>query len=144
MDKIGWYRQQKKGIEVIEPNNNLCGAYFADAEDSLLVLEQISGKWQVIAAYYACYNSVYALLMKAGIKCEIHDCTIKLMDLISDFDAEDKSFLSELRDKRIQNQYYLKREKLDDPKRIKSFVSKCKKIAEDLAVDEIRGKLNDK
>jgi uncharacterized protein (UPF0332 family) len=35
-------------------------------------------EWTVSASYYAKYFSVYALLSKIGVRCEIHDCTIAL------------------------------------------------------------------
>ncbi len=82
-------------------------------------------------AYYACYNSLYAILQKAGIKCEIHSCTIELMDQISLFTKEDIKFMQDLKEIRQKNQYYLKNILIDDLDRVKSFIIKCKQVSED-------------
>ena len=78
MDQIKWCIRQKKGIELVEPSDNLRDAYLIKAEEALEVLRATDIRdWQLTTAYYAVYNSMYALLMKIGIKCEIHSCTIE-------------------------------------------------------------------
>ena len=37
----------------------------------------ITKDWKISTAYYTIYFSLYALLMKIGVKCEIHSCTIE-------------------------------------------------------------------
>ena len=71
--KIKWCLKQKKGISLIELKPHLSEAYVKEADETLENVFATTGKWKVITAYYACYNSVYALLMKAGINCEIND-----------------------------------------------------------------------
>ena len=39
MDQIKWCLNQKKGIEIVEPNNNLRDAYLVKAEDALDTLK---------------------------------------------------------------------------------------------------------
>ena len=39
--------------------------------------------WILTTAYYARYFALYALLMKMGIKSEIHDCTINVAKLLA-------------------------------------------------------------
>jgi len=39
MNKIKWCLEQKRGIELVEPNDNLARAYLNDAEDSLESME---------------------------------------------------------------------------------------------------------
>src|SRR3989344_1861297 len=107
LSKIGWCLKQKKGIEIVEQNDTVAKAYFSDADESLLAMEKNSGKWRVVTAYYACYNALYALLMKAGIKCEIHDCTIATM-MFLDFTLDEIKFMINLKNARIDVQYYLK------------------------------------
>ena len=141
MNRIKWCLEQKKGIELVEPNDNLCKAYFKEAEDTLSCIDPKNEKWALIMAYYACYNSLYAILMKAGIKCEIHDCTLKLMKLITDFGEDDHKLLSGLKDKRIQNQYYLKRMPLTELSSVQDFFLKCKKVALNIDVEKLRGML---
>ena len=67
-----------------------------------------TGDWAYAASYYAMYFAAYAVLTRAGIKCEIHDCTIALLghlfgesvtrDLVKDFEKA--------REMRIEAQYY--------------------------------------
>ncbi len=140
MNKINWCLEQKKGIELVEPNDNLCKKYFDEAEQTLQLIEN-DDKWELIKAYYASYHALYALLMKAGVKCEIHDCTIELMKSIEAFDNEDYIFLSKLKDKRIQAQYYLKQVVLDNLLEVKKFIFKCQEISEELNIEELRGKI---
>lgn len=95
---------------------------------------KLNGKWKVITAYYACYNALYSILMKAGVKSEIHDCTLSLMDFL-EFENHEKDFMMHLKVDRIDAQYYLKDKKLSDDKTVKQFVNKCKQILlEDLSL----------
>ena len=143
MDKIDWCLEQKKGIELVEPNDNLCEAYFKDANDSLSGIENVKGMWRTVMAYYSCYFSFYALLMKVGIKCEIHDCTLKLMKMIKEFSDEDYDYLVSLKVKRIDVQYYLKKKVLEDLSEVKNFVLKCDQIRKEFDLNELRGKIKD-
>jgi len=141
MKNISWCKKQKKGIELVEPNDNLCVAYFKDADESLLIMTNISGKWKIVTGYYACYNAFYALLMKVGIKCEIHDCTLYLMPYFN-FNEQQVSFLEKLKKLRIDVQYYLEPAVEIDVNKIKEFITSCKsfnnKLDED-EIDKIRG-----
>lgn len=130
MKKVSWCLKQKKGIELIEPNDNLSKAYFKEANETLQIIdEEKETKWNVIMAYYACYNSLYALLRQAGIKGEIHDCSISLMKYINEFSQQEIEFLMVLKEKRIQNQYYLKHEILENLNEVKRFVLKRQEIS---------------
>ena len=140
MVTISWCKKQNKGIELIEPNDNLSDAYIKEANDTLKEIQE-GTKWSTIMGYYACYNALYALLMKVGIKCEIHDCTIELMKLILDFSDEDYNFLVSLKVKRIDVQYYLKRIVLDNLAGVKKFVLKCDELRDTINVKEMREKV---
>ena len=141
MDKVKWSLNQKKGLSLIDPNDNLSKEYYSEALETLQELEDVKGKWKVIMAYYSCYNALYSVLMKIGIKCEIHDCSIEMIKLIEGFNEEDYEFLSELKDKRIKVQYYLKKEELQKLDEVKTFVWKVKEVLNDLDVVGIRNKL---
>lgn len=136
--KISWCLQQKNGIELVEPNDNLSTAYLNDADDSLLAMDKITGKWKTVTAYYACYNALYALLMKAGVKCEIHDCTLIIMNLL-EFTKEEIGFLKALKKQRIDVQYYLKPALEIDVIKVKQFVARCKLLAKLLVEDKVKG-----
>jgi uncharacterized protein (UPF0332 family) len=139
-EKISWCCRQKSGIEVIDVKDKISENYLKEAEESLDVCSKIEGKWKTISGYYACYNALYSILMKCGIKSEIHDCTIELMDLFG-FSEEEKSFLIDLKNKRINCQYYLKEDNVSGIEEIKNFILKCKEILIGLnkdKIDEIR------
>ncbi|MBU3924281.1 MAG: hypothetical protein KJ592_05155 [Nanoarchaeota archaeon] len=136
MDKIEWCCHQKRGVKLVECNSVLSESYIREADDSLEVCAKIEGKWKIISGYYACYNGLYSILMKCGIKSEIHDCTLELMNLF-DFLDEEKKFVKELKEKRIIVQYYLKNALIEDEEKISSFVAKCKEILYRLNSEDI-------
>ncbi len=98
-----------------------------------------SNDWKIISAYYACYYSLYALLQQVGIKSEIHDCTLALMILFS-FTDKEIEFLRKLKDKRINVQYFNKKEHLATEQNIKAFVMRCKEFAQKEDFEKIREK----
>ena len=151
MDQIKWCLNQKKGIELVEPSDNLRDAYLVKAEDALDTLKTSKSRdWQLTTAYYTIYNSIYSLLMKIGIKCEIHSCTIEftkrfLKDHFSsqDFELIDKAFSA-----RIDSQYYVNRQVPDQnydliTKKTPAFLVKCKNIVLDQKeIIEIRARVS--
>lgn len=137
MNKIKWCLGQKSGIRIIEPNNNLSQQYVKSSEENLDMMGKATGKWKSITAYYACYEAFYALLQKIGIKCEIHDCTLELLNLIEGFDDKLKNFMIELKKERIDVQYYLKAPKPLDENQVKEFVLSCKSKISSITDDEI-------
>lgn len=136
MNKIKWCLEQKKGIKLIEIKPHLSDSYLKEADETLENVFSTSGKWKVITGYYACYNALYAILMKTGIKCEIHDCTLELMKLFG-FDNSEMKYLKKLKEDRIQAQYYLKDIILEDESNVKKFVSRCKIILYNLNSEKI-------
>lgn len=115
MSKINWCKKQEKGIKLIEPNDNLSQEYFQNAEESLKVLRSIketkSNMWLATTKYYIEYFAVYSVLMKIGVKCEIHDCTIALVKFLENESIilqGTTKILEKDKELRIDNQYYLK------------------------------------
>jgi uncharacterized protein (UPF0332 family) len=113
VDRIKWCFN-KKEVKFIEPNENIAKEYINSAEETLIVLNDINGKsniWLATTKYYCEYFALYSLLMRIGIKSEIHDCTIEILKFI-----EQKGYLDEAtiktieedKELRIDNQYYLK------------------------------------
>ncbi|MFH2027828.1 MAG: hypothetical protein ABIJ08_01695 [Nanoarchaeota archaeon] len=142
MNKIKWCCSKKEGIMLIEPNENLTERYIDESNNTLENIGKIDGKWEVIMGYYACYNALYAIMMKCGIKSEIHDCTIALMKIIPQFTDNDHDYIINLKEDRISVQYYLKDKKLDSESKVKDFVLKCKHILDEIDVDAVREELN--
>ncbi len=118
MVNLNWCKKQKGGMKLIEPNINLAREYLTNAEETLKVLKEIDGKsnmWVATTKYYFEYFCAYAILMRVGIKCEIHDCTIEFCKKLDGDGALPEGFYDALkRDKflRIDNQYYLKNKKV--------------------------------
>lgn len=119
---IEWCFRQKKGIRLIEPNENLTKAYIKKAKGSLHTMDaalQIDETdWVITTAYYARYFALYALLMKLGIKSEIHDCSIAIAQLLATHGILHQNLVSDIskaKQTRIESQYYVTSE-LDQTK----------------------------
>ncbi len=145
MPTIKWCKKQKKGIRLIEPNENLFKEYIQTAEETLDILKSIKGKskvWLATTKYYCEYFTVYALLMKIGIKCEIHDCTISLCNLLEEMEIIPEGYtaiLKEDKELRIDNQYYLKNRDVPlDYGKMVDFVITIKNTAVKLTNDKIK------
>ncbi len=142
-NKIKWCIKQNKGIKLIELKPHLSESYINEADETLESALVIKGKWKVITAYDACYNALYAILMNCGIQCEIHDCTLELMELL-EFDSSDIAYIKKLKEDRIQTQYYLKNIQLENELQVKKFIAKSKLILNTLnqkKIEEIRTKV---
>jgi len=151
MDQIKWCLNQKKGIEIVETSDNLRDAYLIKAEDALDTLKTSKSRdWQLTTAYYTIYNSMYSLLMKIGIKCEIHSCTIEFTKryLIDHFTSEDFELIDKAFSARIDSQYYVNRQVPDQNydlimKKTPAFLVKCKNIVLDQKeITEIRARVS--
>ena len=149
MDKILWCLGQKAGIEIVEQNSNLAEAYTRKAEESLISMRINTVKdWKISTAYYTMYFSLYAVLMKIGIKCEIHSCSIACAKrFLSDYFTRDEiNFLNASLKARIDAQYYVDREVADEQlqrmvKEAPQFLVKCKSVLlklDEKKINEIR------
>ena len=136
MDKIKWCAGKKEGLSLIEPNSDLAEAYTKKAEEALESMRiNIIKDWKISTAYYTLYFSLYSVLTKIGIKCEIHSCTIAFTKrfLREFFSEEDFEFAEDALKARIDSQYYIDRTVPDEQynKMIKNapeFLVKCKSI----------------
>lgn len=144
MVTLKWCKDQNRGISLIQPNDNLCAEYLASAEETLTLLKDIEKKsrmWLATTKYYCEYFAVYALLMKIGVKSEIHDCTIALCELLESNHVIPKGTSRTLeRDKnlRIDNQYYLKnREVPFDYDEMVEFIIQMRQSIQSLTYDKI-------
>jgi len=79
--------------------------------------------------------------MKIGIKCEIHDCTIAICQLLEDMNIVPKGYtriLESDKELRIDNQYYLKNREVPlQYNMIVNFVMTIKNIAIKLTTEKI-------
>jgi uncharacterized protein (UPF0332 family) len=71
--------------------------------------KDLNMQFAISACYYSMYYSLYSVLMKLGIKCEIHACTIEFMKkfLLSFYSGEDYKIISKAFDVRNTSQYYV-------------------------------------
>lgn len=144
--KINWCIKQEKGLELINKNNNLSKEYLVKAENALRAIKALenNSEWQISAAYYASYFSLYSILMKIGVKSEIHVCTIEFANkfLNKYFTGKKLSLLKKSMKARIDLQYYTDREvSLNKHKKMIEFAyefrAKCKEIIQNLDENSI-------
>lgn len=149
MDKIKWCAGKKEGLSLVEPNPNLTEAYIKKAEEALESIQvNVIKDWKISTAYYTIYFSLYALLVKIGVKCEIHSCTIEFAkQFLEEYFSEDEiDFTEDSLKARIDAQYYVDRTVPDAQynKMVKTapeFLVKCKSIVVKLnekKINEIR------
>ena len=145
MNQINWCLKRKNGIKIIEPNINLAMAYIIKAEESLETSRLARSKdWKISAAYYTLYFSLYSILMRLGIKCEIHKCTIDFANefLKKYFSHTQLCLLQEAFDARQDAQYYVNKEVKNDIyikllEECPFFISYCKEVLLKFNEDEI-------
>ena len=113
MASVRWCLRQKSGIDVIEPNENMSRSYLAMAEESIKVIDKMeqSRIWTATAAYYIFYYSLYALMLRLGVKCEIHSCSLAFMEefLNSLYNGKDVMMIKKAFSARVDLQYYADR-----------------------------------
>jgi len=154
MITIDWCKKQKNGIELVEPNEDLAKAYIKKAEDSLSASLNLDNNkdWKISSLYYTMYFSAYAILMKIGVKCEIHSCTIAFTEVFLNkyITEEEIELLKKSMKARIDVQYYTNRNISDSlyEKMIEnapSFIVSCKNTLTKLTekeISEIRNRVN--
>jgi len=148
--RVSWCFRQKRGIRIIEPNENLAKAYIKKAKSSLntmnAALQIKETDWILTTAYYARYFALYALLMKLGIKSEIHDCSIAIARLLTKHRILNKNLatdISQAKQTRIETQYYVTQELTQTKirKNVESAhksVLEIEKTLENITTDQIK------
>ena len=154
MNKVLWCFRKRKGLRLIEPNSDLANAYIQKAEEALESMRiNIIKDWKISTAYYTLYFSLYSVITKIGIKCEIHSCTIEFakMFLKDYFNKEELEFIEDSLKARIDSQYYIDRTVPDEQynkmiAKAPEFLVKCKATLIKLnekRINEIRGKFQE-
>ncbi|MBI2657606.1 HEPN domain-containing protein [Candidatus Woesearchaeota archaeon] len=153
MEKIRWCLGIKSGIEIVEPNENLSKVYIIKAENALSAAKSLKNNrdWEISSCYYSMYFALYSILMRIGIKCENHSCSIEFMNiLLKDFfSSGDVNLLENSMRARIDAQYYADRRVSDEQysqmiKCAPAFLVKCKETLLKLnneQIDTIRKKI---
>lgn len=148
---LGWCFRQKNGISLIDPNNNLSSEYMQSSEETLESLKdgkEKSRMWLATKKYYCEYLASYALLMRLGIKCEIHECTIAVCRFLEQEKLMPTGYSEMLDDDkklRIDNQYYLRNREVNiSYPRLLEYVLTIKNIIQKInekQINEIRRKI---
>lgn len=139
---------------VTKPNSNLADAFVKKAKNDTIVLRSIpetDKEWRAATAYYARYHMITALLLKVGIECKDHNCSIKIAEkLFSDTIPRDLfDEIKEAKKQRISLQYYTDRPVEEKKFRqninnVDAFVEKTLQVLEFLTregIEAIRRKL---
>lgn len=111
---IKWCLNQRGGLELVEPNTNMSDSYIKMADESLGLLKDVENKsrvWTASICYYTMYYSLYSLMMRIGVKSEIHSCSILFMKefLGGYYDRTDMKMIEEAFTARNNLQYYTDR-----------------------------------
>lgn len=113
MVSIEWCLKKKGGLEIIEENKTIADSYIKMADESIEVLQSIheSKLWTATTAYYIFYYALYSLMMRLGVKCEIHACSLEFMKhyLKAVYNEEDNKMINKAFSARIDLQYYADR-----------------------------------
>jgi len=155
MVSVRWCLKIKNGFELVEPNKNMSDSYLKMAEESLKAIRNNAESkiWTASTAYYTLYYSLYAVMMRVGVKCEVHQCSIEFMKKFLDgfYSKEDVKLIESAFESRKDLQYYPNRlidqSKLDFVKAgAIDFFVKTKDILvkiSDSRVKEVRNKFSE-
>lgn len=137
---------KKEGkLSIVEPSEEIKASYLQKAENCLrsskILLQNKLYENSVSEAYYCMYNSLVALLFKAGIKSENHSASIVLLKELFN-EKELFKIISFAKKERIDKQYYVETEQA-----LKLTEGSCKEMmlkAEDFLVKTklVIGQLN--
>ncbi|MCW4044502.1 MAG: HEPN domain-containing protein [Candidatus Bathyarchaeota archaeon] len=141
----------------MEPNPNLAKAYLQKAISALntmtAALQIKETDWTATTAYYARYFALYALLMKIGVKSEIHDCTINIAKLLAKNKILNPHLINDItkaKQTRIDTQYYVTKEltqtdSKNNTEAARKFVLQLEQATENITseqINNIRAQLN--
>lgn len=135
---------RKKAVKLIEPDIQLSNVYMKKASNSLMMLDAAIDsnlpEWMATTAYYAMYFAFYSILIRCGIKSEIHECSIRLAHF---FGCGNE--LKDAKERRIQSQYYVSEPVRIEKQDISEFIIRMEQKRMSLTDDDvkaIRGQIN--
>ncbi len=142
--------RKSRGLRLNNPNENLARVYARKSKSALNMLnsavEKQEYEWILDTSYYAKYFIVYSLFMKAGIKSEIHDCTIfTLKSLFVEQGIVDEEIYEEIKkskELRVDALYYDKdfgkEQIMERARAAPEFCLKVERIIEKISAEEIK------
>lgn len=148
MVSIKWCLKARNGIQFVQPNKNMSDSYLKMAEESLNVINKVknySKIWLATTCYYTLYYCLYSVMIRMGVKCEIHSCSIELMKrfLFALYDKAEIELIEDAFEIRQDVQYYPDRllnvERLNSiANDVSDFIIKTKEIILKLNEKEIQ------
>lgn len=139
----------KGKLELVEPSEEICNSYLEKADNCLksakILLQNNLYENSVSMSYYAMYDSLTAVLFKAGIKCENHAASIILLKKLFG-KLEMFKMISFAKEERIDKQYYViskenfvltKESAKDMVEKADNFLVKMKLIISELKNEDI-------
>ncbi len=104
----------ERWARVVDPNENLADAFVKKAKNDLVVLRSIpvtDREWRAATAYYARYHMITAILLKIGVDCKDHNCSIRIAECLLSGMLPEIFFveIKEAKSQRISLQYYTTR-----------------------------------
>lgn len=148
MVSISWCLAQKNGMHLAEPNKNMSESYIRMAEESINILSGVkkSRIWTATTSYYIFYYSLYSLMLRIGVKCGIHSCSLEFMKrfLPEFYNQKDIDMINKAFSARIDLQYYSDRpvdeKDITEAKRYcKDFYIKTKGVLSVINDEQIAG-----
>ncbi len=148
MALIDWCLSNRSGIRISEPNENMSRSYLGMAEESIRILPRVSASriWTATVSYYIFYYSLYSLMLRIGIKCERHSCSLEFMRrfLSGLYSSQDIQSISSAFSARIDLQYFSDRAVNDRQvsraeRECKDFYVKTKTILSRITESQISG-----
>ncbi len=101
--------------------------------------------WKISTGYYSLYFSLYAVLMKIGIRSENHTCTIEVMQkLLGEYFTSDEcEMLEKARRARVETQYYVAGSVSGAvagalSKQVPRFLVKCRSVVDGLDEKQVQ------
>lgn len=109
--------KKEKKLQLTEDSREISQSYLIKSDNCLrsakILLREKIFENSVTESYYAMYNSVLALLFRAGIKCENHTAAMLLLEKLFNL-SKLKQTISKAKKERIDKQYYVTAEKTTD------------------------------
>lgn len=103
MVSIDWCFRNKNGLRIVEPNKNMSNSYLKMAEESIITSKDIkSDIWAATITYYIFYYSLYSLMLRIGVKCEIHSCSLEFMKQFLTKFYNEKDIVANITEKQIE------------------------------------------
>ena len=112
---LSWCCRKENGLKLLDaPNDSLAQGYLTQAENALGTMNRernYNRQFAISACYYSMYYALYAVLMRLGVRCEIHSCTIEFAkQLLKDlYTQEEIKAIKKAFDCREIAQYYVDR-----------------------------------